>query len=390
MTRPGSRTLACLLLLACTAAGARGAACDAESQGRVVAIGDVHGGYRQFLSILRRGGLVDLQNRWVGGCATLIQLGDLIDRGPDDRRVLDLVMALEKKAPKSRGRVIALLGNHEVMVMTGDRRYVSAASYASFAGPKSPKLRQKAYKQYQEYRKRRSRYLKLPEPEFSAADEALWMEQHPPGYVEHVDAFGPGGKYGKWIRKRDAVARVNDILFLHGGLAPQVQFSIDEINRRVASELKTFDRFREYLIRSGTILPFFDQSEVYRALQEEIEFLEASPSSDAEHLAALKTIADTGNWLTVHPDGPLWNRKYASWSEEEGAHLIDTLLDQHQAVAIVVAHTPILYEGIKFRFDGKIALIDTGLLTDFYLGGRPSALEIKGTQRKAIYLDAAP
>ena len=40
------------------------------------------------------------QNHWAGSKALFVQTGDLIDRGPKPREVMDLMMALEKEAPK--------------------------------------------------------------------------------------------------------------------------------------------------------------------------------------------------------------------------------------------------------------------------------------------------
>ncbi|HKD17760.1 MAG TPA: metallophosphoesterase, partial [Thermoanaerobaculia bacterium] len=91
---------------------------------RVVAVGDVHGDLPAFRGILKDAGLVDDRGAWSGGDAVFVQLGDLIDRGPSTRGVLDFVMALEKDAARSGGSVVVLLGNHEVMNMTGDLRYV--------------------------------------------------------------------------------------------------------------------------------------------------------------------------------------------------------------------------------------------------------------------------
>src|SRR5687767_354355 len=86
---------------------------------RVVAIGDIHGDLEAFVGILRQAELVDEQKNWTGGKATLVQTGDFLDRGPYVREVMHLLMALEKQAKKAGGRVLVLLGNHEVMNITG-------------------------------------------------------------------------------------------------------------------------------------------------------------------------------------------------------------------------------------------------------------------------------
>ena len=76
-----------------------------NSPGSVVAIGDVHGDYDDFVAILQKGGLIDAQHHWIAGKTTLVQVGDLLDRGPKPRDVMDLLMALEKEALQAGGRV---------------------------------------------------------------------------------------------------------------------------------------------------------------------------------------------------------------------------------------------------------------------------------------------
>ena len=70
---------------------------------RIVAIGDIHGNFEGFVSILQRAGLVDDDLRWIGGETTLIQTGDIFDRGVDVRKVLDLLMRLEGEAAAAGG-----------------------------------------------------------------------------------------------------------------------------------------------------------------------------------------------------------------------------------------------------------------------------------------------
>src|SRR5690242_4497075 len=83
---------------------------------RVVAIGDIHGDYEKFLAVLHlcqltrpEGG----QERWIAGATHLVQTGDVLDRGPDSKKVMDLLMRLETQAQQAGGRVHALIGNHE-------------------------------------------------------------------------------------------------------------------------------------------------------------------------------------------------------------------------------------------------------------------------------------
>ena len=120
--------------------------------GKIVAVGDVHGAFDEFVAILQDVGLVDQQLNWAGGKTHFVQTGDSVDRGAQDRKVLDLLMELEKQAEKAGGRVHPLLGNHEVMNMIGDLRYVTRESFAAYATEKSEELRQKTYARYVKYR----------------------------------------------------------------------------------------------------------------------------------------------------------------------------------------------------------------------------------------------
>ena len=120
-----------VVLLALTNLLPAAATAPPNSDPLLVAIGDVHGDFDDFCAILQRVELIDEQHHWTGGKATFVQLGDLIDRGPKPREVLDLMISLDDQAAKAGGQVVSLLGNHEVMNLMGDLRYVSAGNYAS-------------------------------------------------------------------------------------------------------------------------------------------------------------------------------------------------------------------------------------------------------------------
>lgn len=82
--------------------------------GTVYAVSDIHGYRDDVAAGLRRAGLVDEQERWVGGDTRLWVLGDLVDRGPDGIGVVDLVMSLQRQAPE---QVHVLMGNHEILAL---------------------------------------------------------------------------------------------------------------------------------------------------------------------------------------------------------------------------------------------------------------------------------
>jgi len=171
-----------------------------ETSNSVVAIGDVHGDFDNFVTILQKAGLIDEQHHWTGNKTTFVQVGDLLDRGPKPRDVMDLMMSLEKEAPKAGGRVVGLLGNHEMMNIMGDLRYVTPVNYASFADSDSEKRQKSAYQDYVKWRHGHSALIgELPQP--MELTEPEWMARHPQGFVEQREAFSPSGIYGKWLRE---------------------------------------------------------------------------------------------------------------------------------------------------------------------------------------------
>lgn len=84
-------------------------------------IGDIHGYCSRLQSLLRDAALIDDDDHWSGGDATLCFIGDYFDRGPDGVGVVDLIMRLEKEASAAGGRVYGLLGNHEVFILAARR-----------------------------------------------------------------------------------------------------------------------------------------------------------------------------------------------------------------------------------------------------------------------------
>jgi hypothetical protein len=254
------------------------------------------------------------------------------------------------------------MGNHEAMNIYGDLRYVTANDYASFADNKSESRRKSAYASYAELNKN--------------ASETEWMKSHPPGFIEHREAFGSDGKYGKWLRTLPAVARVNDSIFLHGGIHPQfASWKLEKINDVVSAEIKAFDAYKKFMAEQKIALPFYTLDELMMAANAAVE----------KKVDVLKDFIGLGGWLSIHPDGPLWFRGYAEWSDAEGALQIQTLAEAFGVARLVVGHTPQAGQ-INERFGGKVYLIDTGMLAGYVNGGRASALNIQDGKVSAIYM----
>jgi len=330
--------LLAILLLALTSPAAAEDTCGIEPRSRIVAVGDVHGAYDNFVSVLRMAGLVDEKARWIGGETVLVQTGDLLDRGTEARRVLDLLMRLEKEAKKSRGRVVALLGNHEVMNMLGDLRYVNPEEYERYKTPRSEEVREQFWQGI--LKRRREQARAAGETLDEGALRSSFEKEAPLGFVERTLAFSARSDYGEWLRERNPVAKVGDVVFLHGGLTPEVAaLGCRAINERVRREIT--DDF------------------------------------DATRKEPLATLAAGEN-------GPLWYRGLAQEDEAIFEPALQRILKAMEARAIVVGHTVTVTGRIQQRFGGRVVMIDAGM-TEAY-GGHLAALEIDpGDRMAALY-----
>src|SRR5271157_1789184 len=259
-----------LILLSAGLAWAGPAKTPGEPPDAVVVIADVHGDFDDFVAILQRTGLIDKQNHWTGGKTTFVQVGDLLDRGPKPREVMNLMMALEKEAKQADGRVISLLGNHEMMNMMGDLRYVTPVNFASFADGNSEKRQKAAYEEYVKWRDSHASLLaELPQP--MEMTEAEWLARHPAGFIEQREAFGPTGDYGAWLRGHAAVAEMEGIILLHGGIHPGLtNTKLEVMNNQIHDEIKAFDASKQYLQNEKLILPFFNLQEINNVVQAEV------------------------------------------------------------------------------------------------------------------------
>ncbi len=148
---------------------------------RVVAIGDLHGDVAAARSALRAAGAIGPDDHWVGGDLTVIQLGDVLDRGDTESQIIDLLEQTDREARAAGGAVVALLGNHELMNAAHDFRYVTPGGMHDFGGDR-----------------------------------------------EH--ALGPGGAWAKRLAQHDIVAIVGDTVLSHAGVLAAWADKLDAIN----------------------------------------------------------------------------------------------------------------------------------------------------------------
>jgi hypothetical protein len=168
---------------------------------RLVGFADVHGDMAATLAVLQLAGLTDAEGQWIGGETVAVQTGDQLDRGDDERAILELFEALSKQAWDAGGGFYPLLGNHETMNVAWDFRYVTDGGFEDFAD--------------------------VPVGELDVS--ALEAHQHGRGA-----AFAPGGPYATMLGGHNLVMQVGDTVFVHGGILPEhAQAGLDTINNEV-------------------------------------------------------------------------------------------------------------------------------------------------------------
>ncbi len=150
----------------------------------IFVVGDVHGRYNEFSSLLRKANIIDEDDNWTGGSSHLVMLGDLFDRGYDVTKVLWMLYKLERQAKANNGFVHILLGNHELMTFINDLRYLS------------PK-------------------------------ERLIASMYKTSYSEMFDVHQ--SLLGKWLSTKPGIIKIDDVLFAHGGII-DLPFTISAFN----------------------------------------------------------------------------------------------------------------------------------------------------------------
>jgi hypothetical protein len=238
----------------------------------IAVISDVHGQYGIFLKQLMANGIIDKSLNWKFGRGHLVYLGDAFDRGDKVTEVLWYLFSLEKQAAGAGGMVHFILGNHEMMVLEEDLRFIN------------PK-----YKEV----------------------EAITG-------TKYSDLFSENSVLGKWLRSRPVIVTINDIIFVHGGISPDLvhrNLNIKQINQEFSDSIVG----RDIWSAGGN---------------EELIFLAGD-------------------------NGPLWYRGYFTDSTFTESSL-DSILLFYDKAHIVVGHST--HKDIKSLFNNKILGIDAGIM----------------------------
>lgn len=277
---------------------------------RVIAIGDVHGAYPKLVSLLQSAQVIDDQLHWSGGTTHLVSLGDLLDRGPQSAKAMDLLMRLQDEAQSSDGHVHVVLGNHEVMNLTGDLRDVSKKEY-----------------------------------------EALNL------VGGHTRAFALDGHYGRWLATLPFVIRINESLFAHGGFSTVLSdMTLEQINHNARNALTSLLSEGGRLRGESLLAPTGDLLSITYNLNEE------------ETAALGDTFLNAKKNPLLGDLSPQWYRGTALCHKLlEEKPFLETL-KHFGTTRGIMGHTPTPNREVNARFSGSALMIDTGMLASVYKG----------------------
>jgi hypothetical protein len=340
---------------------------------RVMVFADVHGAYTELHTILRESGVIDAQDRWSAGRAHVVSLGDLLDRGADSRKVMDLLMRLQGEARVAGGMLHVVLGNHEAMNLLGDLRYVDPGEYAAYVDLEPVGERASA----------REAWIR----ERGASAAAQFDQSFPPGWFGHRAALAPNGPYGKWLLALPVAIAIDRTLFMHGGPSDELRgMTLQELNLRYRTALTDYLTALEPLRAAGLIAdadPFRSRPDLAR---ERLAPRQAAGGAAvaAELVQAVDRFARAAGNPLLQPDGPNWYRGAALCNEASEADVLLPLLAQFGVSRVVLGHTNARDMRVGSRFDGRVIKLDTGMNVAVYRG-RPALLTIDGERLAVRY-----
>ena len=248
-----------------------------------MAISDIEGNFGPFRKLMQANGVIDSGFNWTFGKGHLVLTGDFFDRGNQVTEVLWLIYSLEEKAKAAGGYVHFVLGNHEIMNMNGDQRYV-----------------QSKYK-----------------------ENAVLLGER------YEDLYGENSELGRWLRTKNIIEKIGNILYTHGGISQEVNnmdVSIEQINE--LSRPYYADSFFQYNDKRLNVL--------------------------------------YGDF------GPFWYRGYYQGTAKASPEQIDSTLSKFNIRHIVTGHTMVA-DTISSWYNGKV--FDTDV---HHAAGKSEALLIEG------------
>ena len=157
-------------------------------------ISDIHGQYDRMVEILKNNRIIDVNLDWAWGEGHLVILGDVFDRGDKVTECLWLIHKLETQAENWRGQVHYLLGNHEIMVLQNNTKYVN--------------------------------------DKYKRTAELMQMKVS--------DLYSINSEFGRWLRTKHTIIKLNDVLFVHAGIHPRLtyyNYNFQTVNNEIRSNI---------------------------------------------------------------------------------------------------------------------------------------------------------
>lgn len=243
---------------------------------KIVAFSDLHGQYDLSLKLLRKNKVIDKNGNWIYGDGHLVIVGDVFDRGDKVTELLWFIFHLEEQATTQGGKVHFLLGNHEYMIFQDDLRHIN------------------------------KKYKKTAE---------LLETTYP-------DLFGKNTILGRWLRSKSTVIKINDIIFVHGGISV------------------------EFIAEAGGMNLQRTNRQMRKSIDADFNSDEFNPLYGIYH----------------YDTGPIWYRGYfkKDFKKKDASQLLKKLKANH----IVVGHTS--QKKVKSLFDDKIFAVDSSIKNGEY------------------------
>ncbi|OWM67881.1 shewanella-like protein phosphatase 2 [Punica granatum] len=197
---------------------------------RLIAIGDLHGDLQKSREAFTLAGLIDGNGNWIGGSTTVVQIGDVLDRGPEELKILYFLEKLKQEAAKSGGKLITMNGNHEIMNVEGDFRFVTKKGLEEFRNWAD-------WFTIGNQMKGLCKELEKPKDPFSGIPAVFpgIKEEFVDGFRARIAALKPNGPIAsRFLSPNLTVLVVGESVFVHGGLlAEHVNYGLERINEEV-------------------------------------------------------------------------------------------------------------------------------------------------------------
>ena len=307
---------------------------------RIIVLGDLHGDWDITINSLKIAKLINNKLNWIGSDTVVVQLGDQIDRcrftdipcnlpnatkddEASDMRILNYFTKLHGQAQKKGGAVYSIIGNHELMNVNGDMRYVSFKNISDFNNYKKP-------------------------------DRSIISD----GMKARTWAFSPGNPIADFLGcTRQLSLIIGSNLFVHAGILPNIakKYNIKKMNQILSlylwNKLKNPSDYNE-LLDSADYSPLWNR------------IFATTHQSTNLTIPSLTTPSLTTPSLTTHSLTNLSTPLSTHLSKDDLSktcnNLMDPLKQIYKVGKIFIGHTPQLTTGISNTCDKRIWHVDYG------------------------------